>query len=148
MYTVVRFFKNPSYDPRAPRGPNSNPLISRTLGKICFVDAAYSGARPQDGEFWIADVTKETDSGQPRGCFLCEPFERVEYENLVPLTSAMCTVNLVYGYVLTVDPIETHTPELKTIPWILPLRQKSMLLTNREIVAIIVNLGGEFWSRW
>jgi len=80
------------------------------------------------------------------GCFLCEPFQKVDYEGLVPIAPLSCTVNRVFQTILTVEPVYRETPEGQPIPWILTLNHKTRLMTP-EIVAVIVNLGGAYWQR-
>jgi hypothetical protein len=94
-------------------------------------------------------VIEETDAGQPRGCFLADPFQRVEYEDLIPLTVATCTISLAHGCVIVIDPTEIRDTDGKIIPWILPLRQKTALLKDKDgITAIVINLGGDgLWAR-
>ena len=138
MHVVLRFFDNPDRS-------NPNALISRTLGKICFIHNAYKGPKPRHGEFWISDIAIETRSGQVGGCFLCEPFQPVAYEELVPLSPLSCTVNPPRSGVITVDPVRLETPDGRKIPWILTLNHKNRLIT-KDIVAAIVNLGGSWWE--
>lgn len=139
MWCICRFFANP-------RADDQNPLISRTLGKVAFIDHAYLGPKPQEGEFWLSDVVSETKASKVGGCFLVEPFQKVAYEDLVPISPLSCTVNQVFSSVLTIDPVRTETPERTLIPWILTLNHKSKLL-RPDITAVIVNLGGSWWSR-
>ena len=139
MFCVLRFFRNPDQS-------NQNELISRTLGKIAFIVKGYKGPKPQDGEFWLSDIVIETRAGQVGGCFLCEPFQQVDYEELVPISPLNCTVNKVFENTLTIDPVRLETPERKLIPWILTLNHKTKLMTP-EVIAVIVNLGGNWWDR-
>jgi hypothetical protein len=89
-------------------------------------------------------VVSETKASKVGGCFLVEPFQKVEYADLVPISPLSCTVNRVFNSVLTIDPVCTETPERTLIPWILTLNHKSKLM-RPDIVAIIVNLGGSSW---
>jgi len=139
MFCVLRFWANPDSN-------NQNKLLSRTLGKISFIDNNYQGPRPQDGEFWLSDIVSEIKPSQVGGCFLCEPFQKVDYNDLVPISPLSCTVNRVFKSILTIDPVCRETPDRRPIPWILTLNHKTKLMTS-EIVAVIVNLGGTYWQR-
>lgn len=139
MFCILRFFQNPDRE-------NQNDLISRTLGKICFIDHRYRGPRPEPGEFWISDIVRETRHGRVEGCFLCEPWERVEYQSLVPLSPLSCTVNRPFHSVLTIDPVRNESPEGRIIPWIITRNHRQKLMTP-DIVAVVVNLGGKWWQR-
>jgi len=139
LYCVLRFFENPDET-------NQNRLISRTLGKICFIDNNYRGPHPDPGDFWLSNVVKETRAGQVGGCFLAEPFQRVPYEHLVPISPLSCTIQAPFRGTLVVDPIRLETPEGHAIPWIVTKNHKARLM-NKEIVAVVVNLGGQWWDR-
>ena len=139
MYCVLRFFENPDRS-------NQNDLISRTLGKICFIDNNYRGPRPVAGDFWLSNLIRETKPSQVGGCFLAEPFQQVTRENLVPISPLSCTINQPYSGTLVIDPVRLETPEGLTIPWIVTKNHKAKLMTN-EIIAVVVNLGGRWWRR-
>jgi hypothetical protein len=121
-------------------------LISRTLGKVALIDHAYQGPKPCEGEFWLSDVVSETKASQVGGCFLVEPFQKVEYEDLVPISPLNCTINQIFDSILIIDPVRLETPERTLIPWILTLNHKAKLM-RQDIVAIIMNLGGSWWTR-
>ncbi len=139
MYCVLRFFSNPDLS-------NQNALISRTLGKICFIDNNYRGPRLAPGDFWLSNVIKETRSGQVGGCFLAEPFQQVPYEHLVTISPLSCTIQQPFPGTLVVDPVRLETPEGHAIPWIVTKNHKAKLMT-RELVGVVVNLGGPWWQR-
>jgi len=139
MYCVLRFFQNPDQS-------NQNALISRTLGKICFIDNAYRGPQPEPGDFWLSNVVKETRSSRVAGCFLAEPFQKVAYENLVPISPLSCTVLQPFPGTLVIDPVRLETPEGALIPWIVTKNHKARLMAN-NIIAVLVNLGGNWWDR-
>jgi len=139
MHCVLRFFDNPDQS-------NPNALISRTLGKICFIDNNYRGPQPSSGEFWLSNLVKETRASKVAGCFLAEPFQQVEYENLVPLSPLSCTILQPFPGTLVIEPVRLETPEGYLIPWIVTRNHKSKLMSE-SIIAVVVNLGGNWWHR-
>ena len=139
MYCVLRFFDNPDQS-------NPNALISRTLGKICFIANDYRGPRPAHGEFWLSNLVKETKASRVAGCFLAEPFQKVAYEILVPLSPLSCTILQPFPGTLVIDPVRLETPEGHLIPWIVTRNHKAKLMGG-TIIAAVVNLGGGWWTR-
>lgn len=141
MLTILRWWANE--DPT-----NKNQIFSRTLGKIAFV-AQGQNILPKAEEFWLCDVTQEIYAGQVKGCFLVTPIEQVEYKKLMPLNANNCTLNIYY---LNYKNESTKgkativvTPEMKNESWILSLESRSRL-KDPDVIAIVVNLGGEFWK--
>ncbi|NIT77380.1 MAG: hypothetical protein GWN58_23500 [Anaerolineae bacterium] len=139
MYCVLRFFANPDQS-------NQNALISRTLGKICFIDNAYRGPHPEPGDFWLSNVVKETRASRVAGCFLAEPFQKVAYESLIPISPLSCTVLQPFPGTLVIDPVRLETPEGALIPWIVTKNHKAKLMAD-NVIAVLVNLGGDWWER-
>jgi hypothetical protein len=127
--TVVKFYNNTKVD-------DSNTVITKTLLKVGVVDSqwrkAINGAieEPRDGEFWKVDVVRETNPGQPRGCFVLQPLAKVESEELSRLVPGMYTEEL-RGGVLYIY------PKHKNINWILPLKLKQGM-RDRCYAAIVV----------
>lgn len=124
-------------------------MISRTAGKIAFIDHEYRGVSPENGEFWYSSITKEFNAGKVKGCFLSEPFERVDYESILSLNRTNCTIHARNkGSTILIDPAKlwddgysTHNP----LPWMLPLELRKQLQAPK-VVAIVVCLGGEDWK--
>ena len=106
---------------------------------------------PKADEFWICNIISEFKTGCVKGCFLVDPVEKVAYEDLVSLTPLNCTLCIYNfcktgkgGSTIVVNPETPKTKEGKSIPWLLNLTHKTHLKT-KEIIAIVVNLGGSFW---
>jgi hypothetical protein len=140
VLVCLRWWANPAYP------KNKNKLISRTTGKITFVDNKHTGPQPGDGEFWLSSITTEVFPGQLRGCFLAEPFLKVEFDDLLFLNKGNCTVSYVEdGSVAIIDPALVTTPDGQHIPWMLPLPFRKELRTEK-VIATVVNLGGDSWT--
>lgn len=137
----MRWWKNP--DSGSP-----NRLLSRTLGKIAFVDNSFCGPMPSEGSFWFSSITLEIKAGKVGGCFLAEPFEPIKREQLLPLQRSECTLSLIAkDSTIIVNPMQvTKENSGKTLPWILPLNLRRDL-ESPKVIAIVVNLGGQDWTR-
>lgn len=140
MITVLRFFPNP----RIAEDDHSSPLVSRTLGKVCFIPRAYRG--PSGEGFWLSDLACELSPDQPQGAFLAEPFQQIQYEDVVHLNPNNCTIFRPFLSIIVVQPVIIHTPEGKPIPWVLSQQYKTQLMTD-GIFGVVVNLGGNYWQR-
>jgi hypothetical protein len=112
-----------------------NRIISRTLRKIGVVPST-SEVQPQAGEFWRVRITQEVAPGQVKGCFVLELISKLNSEPglLVPGF---------YSEQLVGDPM----PVLVVTPtkpgdWILPVDHKRMFSAQRNVSAVIINLGG------
>jgi hypothetical protein len=108
---------------------------------------------PSAEEFWVCDIIEELHAGQIKGCFLVRPLEKIQYGDLIPLTAINCTLHAYRfckgepssGITLVVDPVQPVSPQGKRLPWFLPLKHKKQLKT-REVVSVVVNLGGSLWT--
>lgn len=137
MWSILRWWSNPNKE-------NRNRIFSRSLGKIAFVDNNFTGVRPDQNEFWLSDITFEINPGKSSGCFLCEPFKKLNWEELIPLNRSMCTLTNYNkcSSTLILTPINFQEEDL--VPWILPFSFRGEILKSVAtcISSIIVNLGG------
>lgn len=78
MITIVKFIENDNAE-------SSNPIISKTLGKIGVFNTRDSTVPPEQlpaaGELWRVEIVKEIitykDSGNTGGCFLLKPMSKI-----------------------------------------------------------------------
>lgn len=144
--TILRFWENQD-------STNANKVFSRTLGKISFVSNDYEGDLPCAEEFWICDVIEELHAGQIKGCLLVRPTQKIAYSDLLPLSPLHCTLHVhrfckgepSSGITLVVKPVLLTSPQGTMLPWFLPLKYKKQLKT-KEVVAVVVHLGGPLWT--
>jgi len=134
METIVKFFENSDKD-------NPNPIISRTLCKIAVVDRDWTRNNPDKipkaGEFWRVRIVRETCIGMTKGCFIVHPLEQVLDTDLVHLAPGFFEEEM-NNRVLVLKPKNAEN-------YILPLSYKRHCLVQKNVYAIIVNLGGTLW---
>jgi len=142
MFCLLRWWKNPK---------NNDVLISRTLGKICFLNDRLkmdpTKDPPKENEFWVCNILFETKVGNPQGCFVCDPVHRMEQHDLIPLSHLSCTINFYErSKSAVVFPVMSKTAEDQFIGWYLPLDLKRHIMETTKAISAIVNLGGEWWA--
>jgi len=120
---IIKFFPNINQK-------NSSKLMTKTLGKIGFIDRSYTGVLPKADEFWRARIVEEVHPGEKRGCFLLEPIWPIEEPQLSRILPGLYTEELKDG-ILYIYPTE------KGKHWIIPLAHKKFI---RDVYAILVCL--------
>ena len=123
--TVVKFYTNH-------KERNANELMTKTLLKAGFIDNEWldkkPDIRPQDGEFWLVDVVRETCPGKPKGCFILHPIRSLDPASLNRLLPGMYTEETVSGCLVV-------EPKTGGLNWLLPLNHKRAM---KDIHAILV----------
>lgn len=138
MLTLAKLYWNTD-----PDRIGKNQLISRTFGKIALVDSSWEcelAECPQDGQFWLVDVIKETAPGKMRGAFIVRPVRRVDerrIKHLVP-GAGMYDEEVVSGVLVI-------TPKKLDCEWILGMDARKFLARAKGCYAVVVNLGGDPW---
>jgi hypothetical protein len=136
LRTVVKFFTNVQ-----PRGGGTiegkpkihNHLITRTLGKLGVVDSKWQPSEdsniPNDGEFWLVEILRETSPAKAQGVFVLAPIRRIETSDVQRLAPGMYEEESDEGTVII-------TPRLREdFYWMLPLSlRKAMIDTNAVVV--------------
>jgi len=88
IYTIIKFHENNDVN-------RINKIISRTFGKFAVIDKNWNPTNPKSvphsEEFWIVKIKMEIRAGQKEGCFVVEPIERIDLEDINPLIPGMYT---------------------------------------------------------
>ena len=136
MVTILKFFTND----KGNKQENSlkNEIISRTLLKIAVISKYHREKHPdlipKQGEMWKCRIVKETESGKSKGCFIVEPFEKIEEsDNVVHLVPGLFYKQSINGRLI----IFPKKPELN---WILPLTHKHLMVETDGAYCVIVQL--------
>jgi len=135
LRTVVKFFNNvqhPSGGTIGGKPKIHNHLITRTLGKLGVIDSKWDpegGPTPEDGEFWLVEILKETSPAKAQGVFILSPIRPVETNEVQRLAPGMYDEEDKEGTVII-------TPRLREdFYWMLPLSlRKAMNNANAVVV--------------
>jgi len=138
METILKWFRNSKQGD----GLTHNEVISRTMLKIAVVSkymleqhVGDPDSLPKDGELWRCRIAKECHPGKNSGCFVVEPLEKVEEDDLVKLVPGVYTITIIAGQ-LIVRPKE----EFQGKNWIMPLQHKHTLAAEHNAYCVIVEL--------
>ena len=122
---IAKFFNNGNQE-------NSNKIITKTMGKVAFIDRSYQGPLPKgdEEEFWRVKIVDERKPGERSGCFIIEPLERVKPVDLKHLVQGFYEEKMENGVLFILPKNPGHN-------WILPLTHRKSI---RDVVAILVCL--------
>jgi hypothetical protein len=141
MQAVVRFFRNPTPDRR-------NPAITRTLGKIGFVDSAVRDTASIDTAdlikgFWIVEVLRELSAGSPQGCFLLRPIRGLEVEEVCKVMPGLYKTDQIDPGTIVVYPFKPD------VPCVLPVAIKNKMRDDDQYHSIVVaySTNKDVWTR-
>lgn len=135
MLTVVKFFRNPKVG-------DANWLISRTLRKITLINRSWvsaNGVSPADEQLWLVKLVAESNHGQNKGAFICNPIVWVKPNEIIHLPPTM------FDEIQMVDGMLVITPTEQGRYWLLPKDHKEHLAKKYNAYAIVVNHGGRYW---
>lgn len=131
METILKWFKNKKMG-------DTNELISRTLLKISVISryrTKETDVSPHFGELWRCRIIKEMGSGTSRGCFIVEPLEKVEENQILHIAPGMFYKKLVKNRLIIVPKQDWHGHAC-----ILPLQHKHIMAETYGAYAVIVVL--------
>lgn len=133
MRSIVSFIANRKND-----GRRGNPTLTKSFGRVGFIDYGYSGTQPKPGEHWMVAIQRENLSAAG-GAFVIRPIEQVkEYE---PLQINGYTLSQFHDVVLVMPKNPGN--------WVLsPSAKASILRATPEANAIVISLDGDTtWER-
>lgn len=117
-----------------------NRLWTRTLRKIGFIDNRYLGPeKPQADEHWLVEVVRENQS-RKGGCLILHPIRKIEKHERVPLVHGMYDIRIEEDILILV-------PHDKTKFWVNSSEAKSSILAATKANTIIIDHGGELWTK-
>ena len=133
MKTICSFVPNQRNE-----GRRNNPVFSRSLGRVGFVDYGYSGTMPKSGEHWLVSLQRENLSTSG-GSFVIRPLEKV----------IECEPLQINGYTLSYFNDTVVVLPKTAGNWVMsPSAKASILTASPDCAAIIISLDGEKeWER-
>ena len=133
MRTICSFVPNQRNE-----GRRHNPVFSRSMGRVGFVDYGYSGAMPKPTEHWLVAVQRENLSSSG-GSFVIRPLSKVV--DCEPLQINQYTLAYFHDTVVVLP----KTPG----NWVMsPSAKSSIVSASPDCAAIIISLDGEKeWER-
>jgi hypothetical protein len=133
MITILKFFTNDGKQSNVLK----NDIISRTLLKIAVINKYYIEKNPEklpkSGELWKCDIIKETCGGKNKGCFIVDPLEKVEENDIMHLIPGFFYQKVLNNRLIIIP----KKPELN---WILPLTHKHLYTEEVKAYCVIVQL--------
>ena len=133
MRTICSFVEN-----RRNEGRRNNPVFTRSMGRVGFVDYGYSGTMPLAGEHWLVSIQRENLSSNG-GSFVIRPLEKIK--EVEPLQ--------INGYTLL-----TRNDAVIVLPkqqgnWVMsPSAKASILTASPNCAAIVISMDGDTqWER-
>lgn len=140
MKTVIKFFRNDN-------PTKGNIICSATLGKIAVPDRIWLDdnqhrIKELENAFWLVDVTKETEPGQPRGCFITTPIKPLTKNPPEDWPQKLTPGFFIRSFFNGMQ-IVTVNADHRDYFWIVPLSLKrKWRQENPETYAIVVDLYG------
>lgn len=112
---------------------SKNRILTKTLGKVGFIDSQYRGILPSDEEFWFSSIDSMVTKGSPSsGIFVLTPIKRIERDDICYLTHGMYDIEDDAG-------VRYVMPKIKEAWWVMSLQDRRLLFGDRIHAVVIVN---------
>ena len=112
---------------------SKNRILTKTLGKVGFINAQYRGIAPSDEDFWLASIDSMVTKGAPSsGIFVLTPIKSVHRDDIMYLTHGMYTYEDDAG-------VRYVFPKHKNAWWVMSLQDRRLLFDEKIHAIVIVN---------
>lgn len=112
---------------------SKNRILTKTLGKVGFIDSQYRGILPSDEEFWFASIDSMVTKGSPSsGIFVLTPIKKIDRNDICYLTHGM------YSYEDDAG-VRYVFPKMKNAWWVMSLQDRRLLFNDKIHAVVIVN---------